>query len=174
MLNKIKNNTFSFNPKSLLDKIDVWRPTLWIQYDPLSKSIIWAIFGKLQEVWPEKNCQMSIKVAQKWFHQENDTFWHLHKNCLRMWEIRAYSLVPKPLKTCPKSNKLPNMVTLVVSNVGRYNNTLWGNPWFKNTINASTAAHIYLIIFVLLITSVIRWFDYFSIFGHLQQWKLAQ
>ena len=22
----------------------------------------------IQPVWPDKNCQMSIKVAQKWFH----------------------------------------------------------------------------------------------------------
>ena len=37
----------------------------------------------------KKNRQMSIKVAQKWFHQKNKLFWHLNKNCLRMWEIWA-------------------------------------------------------------------------------------
>ena len=36
-----------------------------------------------------KNRQMSIKVAQKGFHQKNDRFWHLYKICLRMWEICA-------------------------------------------------------------------------------------
>ena len=36
-----------------------------------------------------KNRQMSIKVAQKWFHWKNDRFWHLYKNWLRMWEIWA-------------------------------------------------------------------------------------
>ena len=40
-------------------------------------------------VWPEKNRQMSIKLAQKWFHYKNDRFWHLYKNCQRMWEIWA-------------------------------------------------------------------------------------
>ena len=40
-------------------------------------------------VWPEKNRQMPIKVAQKWFHEKNDRFWHLYQNCLRMWEIWA-------------------------------------------------------------------------------------
>ena len=54
-------------------------------------------------VWPEKNRQMYIKVAQKLFHSINERFWQLYKNCLRMWEI------------CAKSNKSPNLVTLVVS-----------------------------------------------------------
>ena len=31
-----------------------------------------------------------------------------------MWEICVNLLLPKALKTCPKSNKLPNLVTLVV------------------------------------------------------------
>ena len=30
-----------------------------------------------------------------------------------MWEIWANYLLPKALKTCPKSNKLPNLVTLL-------------------------------------------------------------
>ena len=34
-----------------------------------------------------KNCQMSIKVPRKWFHEKNNRFWHLYKNCLRIWEI---------------------------------------------------------------------------------------
>ena len=56
---------------------------------------------------------MSIKLAQKLFHYKNDRFWHLYKNCLRMWEFGQISLLPKALKTCPKSNKSPNLVTLV-------------------------------------------------------------
>ena len=40
-------------------------------------------------VWPDKNRQMSVKLAQKWFNYKNDRFWHLYKNCLRTWEIRA-------------------------------------------------------------------------------------
>ena len=38
-------------------------------------------------VWPEKNRQISINVAQKWFHKKNEWLWHIYKNCLRMWEI---------------------------------------------------------------------------------------
>ena len=38
-----------------------------------------------------------------------------YKNCQRMWEIWANLLLPKALKTCPKSNKSPNLVTLAVS-----------------------------------------------------------
>ena len=39
------------------------------------------------------------------------------KNCQRMWEIWANLLLPMALKTCPKSNKSPNLVTLVIINV---------------------------------------------------------
>ena len=45
--------------------------------------------GMYRPVWPEKNRQMSIIVAQKWFHKKNDRFWLLFKNCQRMWEIWA-------------------------------------------------------------------------------------
>ena len=37
----------------------------------------------------QKNCQMSIKSFQKWFHYKNYRFRQLYKNCLRMWEIWA-------------------------------------------------------------------------------------
>ena len=65
-------------------------------------------------VWPEKNCQMSVKVAKNDFTRYMIDFWHLHKNCLRLWEIWANELLPKSLKSCPKSNKSPNLVTLFV------------------------------------------------------------
>ena len=65
-----------------------------------------------ESVWLEKNSQMSIKVAQKWFNLKNDRFWHLFKNCLRMWEIWTNELLPKALKSCPKCKKSPNLVTL--------------------------------------------------------------
>ena len=61
-----------------------------------------------------KNRQMSIKVAQKWFHEKYDSFWHLYKNCLRMWEIWAKWMLPKSSKSCPKFNKSPNLVTLAM------------------------------------------------------------
>ena len=41
--------------------------------------------------------------------------WHLYKNCLRMQEIWTNLLLPKALKSCPKFNKSPNLVTLYVS-----------------------------------------------------------
>ena len=44
---------------------------------------------------------------------KNDSYRHLYKNCLRMWEIWANYLLPKALKSCPKLNKLPNLVTLL-------------------------------------------------------------
>ena len=34
-----------------------------------------------------------------------------------MWEIWAIYLWPKALKSCPKSNKSPNVVTLIVGNM---------------------------------------------------------
>ena len=54
-----------------------------------------------------KNCQMSIKVAQKWFHKENNRFWHLYKNCLKMREIWANQLLPKAIKSCPFPKNRP-------------------------------------------------------------------
>ena len=74
-----------------------------------------ALVHASASVWPEKNCQISIKVAQKWFHLKNDRFWHHYKNCLRMWKIWANQLLLKALKSCPKSNKLTNLVTLIGS-----------------------------------------------------------
>ena len=35
------------------------------------------------------------------------------QKCLRMWEIWANLLLPKALKSCPKSKKSPNLVTLL-------------------------------------------------------------
>ena len=29
---------------------------------------------ELRAVWPDKNRQMSVKVASKWFHYKNDRF----------------------------------------------------------------------------------------------------
>ena len=55
-----------------------------------------------------KSCPKMISI-------ENESFWHLYKNCPGMWEIWANEL----LKSCPKSNKSPNLVRLIRSiNVG--------------------------------------------------------
>ena len=42
-----------------------------------------------------------------------------------MWEIWATYLLSQALKSCPRSNKLPNLVTLVASNTNS-NNMLLG------------------------------------------------
>ena len=41
-----------------------------------------------------------------------------------MWEIWANRLLSKALKSCPKSNKSPNLVTLVVTFFCRKNASL--------------------------------------------------
>ena len=48
---------------------------------------------------------------------ENDRFWHLYKNCLRMSEIWASQSLPKALKSYPESNKSTNLVTLSMINI---------------------------------------------------------
>ena len=66
----------------------------------------------LQPVWPEKNHQISIKVAQNDFHRKRtdfDTFTKLPKNVGDLGKLIV------ALKTWPKSNKLPNLVTLLAT-----------------------------------------------------------
>ena len=89
-------------------KVLTTAPTLhwqWSAITTLRACLKFNISFYLGSVWPENNCQMSIKVAQKWFHLKNDRFWHLCKNCLRMWEIWVNKLLPKALKIGPKSKK---------------------------------------------------------------------
>ena len=62
-----------------------------------------------------KNLPNVFKSYPKMFHEKNDRFWHFYKNCLRMREIWANELLPKALKSCPKSNKFPNLVTLATT-----------------------------------------------------------
>ena len=60
---------------------------------------------------------MSIKVAQNDFTRkikDFETFTNLHKNV-----DLGNKLWPKALKSCPKSKKLPNLVTLLVINLLR-------------------------------------------------------
>ena len=58
-------------------------------------------------MWPDKNRQTSIKVAQKWFHYKNEWFWNLYKNCLTMWAIWVNKcchrlwMVAQSAKNCP-------------------------------------------------------------------------
>ena len=61
----------------------------------------------MHPVWPEKNRQLSIKVAQKGFHQKNDfdTFTKIAQECEKFGQINC----------CPKCKKSPNLATLDVS-----------------------------------------------------------
>ena len=63
-------------------------------------------------VWPEKIAKF-YKSCPKMVSLEKYRFWSLYENCLRMWEIWENKLLPKALKSCPKSNKLPDQVTLL-------------------------------------------------------------
>ena len=60
---------------------------------------IWK--GKLQPVWPEKICQMSIKSWPKMISLEK-WFWHLYKN------VRDFGkfIVAKGFKKLPKVQKI--------------------------------------------------------------------
>ena len=85
----------------------------------------------------KKNCQMSVKVAQKWFHLKNEIFWHLYKNCLRIWEIWTNELLHKGLE---KSNKSPNLVTLEATH-NNWENGGRRNEWMtvKESISSFTS-----------------------------------
>ena len=52
----------------------------------------------------QKNRQKSLKEPKNDYTR---TMIELFKNCLRMWKIWANKLLPKALKSCPKSNKSP-------------------------------------------------------------------
>ena len=83
--------------------------------NPLSKiSLLKSHFRSSmgQEQCDQKKSPNVYKSCPKWFHYKNDRFWHLFNNCLRMWENWTNKLLPKALKSCPKSNKSPNLVTL--------------------------------------------------------------
>ena len=52
-------------------------------------------------VWPDKNRQMSIKVAQIWFHLKNEWFGHLYKNADGLGKIidaTGFECLPKKQK----------------------------------------------------------------------------
>ena len=49
-----------------------------------------------------KNRQMSIKVAQKWFHMENDRFWHLYKKLPKDVVDLGNLICAKGFKNLPK------------------------------------------------------------------------
>ena len=97
---RIDKQIFVFDGQYKLIGVQTFLSKKYVTYSVTSK--------KLPNVY--KSCQMSIKVAQKWFHSKIKDFWHLYKNCLRML---ANWLWPKALKSCPKSYKLPYLVTLV-------------------------------------------------------------
>ena len=60
----------------------------------------------MQSVWPEKNRQISIKVAQKFFHYKNECFWLIYKNCLTMRAIWGKIIVAVGFVYLPKKQKI--------------------------------------------------------------------
>ena len=68
----------------------------------------WGWLGEGQTVWPVKSCQMSIKIAQKWFLYKIEIFWHFYKKfltcepfgqnncCQRLWKV-AQSAINHPI-----------------------------------------------------------------------------
>ena len=94
------NNKLECFNAALLHSYDV----LKFVYDIGSRSVMSSVTGKYR--------QMSIMISL-----EKLKIWHLHKTCHRLWEIWTNWLWPKALKSCLKSNKLPNLVTQVMSNI---------------------------------------------------------
>ena len=54
----------------------------------------------------KKNCQMSVKVVQKWFHQKNDRFWHLYKKMPKNVRDLGKSIIAKGFKNLPKVQQI--------------------------------------------------------------------
>ena len=55
-------------------------------------------------VWPDKNRQISIEVAQIWFHYKNEWFWHLYENAGDLGKIivaTCFEWLPKVQKNRP-------------------------------------------------------------------------
>ena len=65
-------------------------------------SILWSEHHLTTAVWPDKNRQMSIKVAQKWFHKKNEWLRHLYKNCLTIRVDLGKIIAAKGFKNLPK------------------------------------------------------------------------
>ena len=61
---------------SLLLQCWILLKVLNTHYGLTSKNTKMYCFGHSRSV-TRKNCQMSIKVGQKWFHKKNDRFWHI-------------------------------------------------------------------------------------------------
>ena len=105
-------------------------------------------------------------------------------------------LLPKGLKSCPKSNKSPNLVTLLKSihhlqlSIGDDGpkwvfssiEGLYASTWLQQMdhyaipcIFNTSRSHTYLIPrLCAIVCRVTRWLDYVFNFGHLQQWKFIQ
>ena len=67
-------------------------------------------------VWPIKSRQMSIKVAQKWFHSKNESFWHFYKNCLKCGQFGQNDCCHRLWKVAQSAINI-NLVTLPIIRV---------------------------------------------------------
>ena len=96
--------------------------------------------------------------------------------------------MPKALKSCPKSNKSPNLVTLVGTDLILLFVELVNDDTDeevereeaseddeRDEVEVHVDVHLAMRLekqtrdHLVSVTSVTRWLDYFSIFGHLQQ-----
>ena len=88
---------------------------------------IWPIRWNLNPVWPVKSRQMSIKVAQKWFHNKNEIFGHLYQNWLKCGRFGLNNC-------CHRLKKLPR-----VPKIAQYCHTAWIQHLFfseRNRVNS--------------------------------------
>ena len=53
--------------------------------------------------------------------------------CLKMWEIWANYLLPRAIKSCPKSNKSPNLVTLLLTQSDDWKKTFLKTAFDRTT-----------------------------------------
>ena len=99
-------------------------PAKWTNIDHLGRKITTGHFNALPKKHNKTSTTTSVtskilpnvyKSCPIMISLENKRFWHHYKNCLRTWEIWTNLLLPKVLKSRPKSNKSSNVVTLTTT-----------------------------------------------------------
>ena len=74
-----------------------------------------TLIGNPLPVWPEKIAKRLLRLPKNDFIRNMIHFDTFTKNCLRLCEVWVNDLLPMALKSRPKSNKSPNLVTLPAS-----------------------------------------------------------
>ena len=62
-------------------------------------------------MWSDKNRQMSIKVAQKWFHQKNEWLPNILGDLGKIIVVTGFEWLPKVQKIADDLNSADNMPT---------------------------------------------------------------